>query len=261
MRHCIPCVGLIVFLGCFTFVVVPDIDNPAAPAEKPAAVAANALPTVVIDPGHGGNDEGTQYFHLAEKDITLDVALRLEKTLQSFEIPVVLTRHDDHYVGLAERVALANKLDNAIFVSIHFNQSSSTAVGGVETFYADEKIPLSEEWTWVGFFTRAEPAAALDNGENLAASIQAALVMRMDATNRGIKSKSLYVTRHTKAPAALVEAGFISNLLENQLLRQEDYRQRLANSIAEGVMNYLRTTRTETPPSKLANVQKNEPKP
>lgn len=258
MSRCLPCVGLVVFLGCFTFVIVPDFDNPAAPEKQP--LATEGWPTVVIDPGHGGVDEGTEFFHLAEKDMTLDVALRLEHILRGFSLPTVLTRRDDHYVALPDRVAVANKVSNSIFVSIHFNQSSSPAAGGVETYYADQKLPPSQDWTWLGFFSRSD-TPILDNGETLAGYIQASLVMRMDATNRGIKSKALYVVRHTRQPAALVEAGFLSNPLENQLLRDADYRQRLATSIAEGIMSYIRTTPSPAAPSKLASMGKIAPKP
>jgi N-acetylmuramoyl-L-alanine amidase len=249
-------VGLIVFLGCFSLVIVPDTENPPSP--KP--LFSDGLPTIIIDPGHGGIDEGTQYYHLAEKDITLDTALRLEQTLQSFNFHTVLTRRDNNYVALADRVAVANKIENAVFVSIHFNQCSDAGVGGVETFFATEKLPPSEEWTWVGLFNHAD-TPKLDNGEALAGFIQASLVQRMDATNRGIKSKALYVVRHTRAPAALIEAGFISNALENQLLRDERYRQRIADSIGEGILNYVRTMRDTQSPSKLASVQKTVAKP
>src|SRR5438067_2502465 len=134
MRQCIPCVGLVVFLGCFTFIIAPDFERPAATPPKNAA-SRDALPTIVIDPGHGGNDEGTKFYHLAEKDLTLDIAQRLEATMQRFNFPTVMTRRDDHYIALNERVAVANKIANAVFVSIHFNSSTVAAVGGVETFF------------------------------------------------------------------------------------------------------------------------------
>jgi N-acetylmuramoyl-L-alanine amidase len=258
MRHCIPCVGLVVFLGCFTFIIVPDSDDPAS--QNRPAPASDALPAIVIDPGHGGTDEGTKYYGLAEKEVTLDVARKLERTLQNFGFQTTLTRRDDRYMSLAERVAIANKVENSVFVSIHFNQSTAGNVTGAETFYADQKLPPSQDWTWVGFFSRAD-TPSLDNGETLAGFIQASLVTRMDAVNRGINSQALYVVRHTRAPAALVEAGFISNSMENQLLRDDAYRQRLANSIAEGIMSYVRTTRQPGAPGKLASAQGIVPKP
>jgi N-acetylmuramoyl-L-alanine amidase len=276
-----PCVGLIVFLGCFTFLVAPD-DNfvparpPAAaqqapaPASKTAQSAQNALatqtavpvpinhpllpgsgpPTVVIDPGHGGIDDGTKYFGLAEKDCTLDVAERLERILKSMRIETVLTRRDDVYVSLPDRAEIANMVagtnNNVIFVSIHFNQSAVESVDGIETYYADKKIPPPADWTWVGFFDRPEDEE-LDRGENLAADIQTALVAHMMQTNRGIKSRSLFVTRHTRMPAVLVEGGFLSNKIENQMLRNDTYRERIAQGIAAGICTYLQTMHPAVP--------------
>lgn len=235
-----PCVGLIVLAGCFTFIVVPD-DELAIEKRLPLRSSMTApLPTVVIDPGHGGNDGGGSGNGLLEKEVTLDVSLRLEKMLRTYNFPTVLTRRDDRYVALNERVAIANKHDDSLFVSIHFNKSRTSTVAGIETFYADEKVPPEHEWTWIGFFSK--PAAPpVDDGETLAGFIQASLVMKMDPSNRGIKSKCLYVVRHTRAPAALVEGGFISNPLEAQLLKNADYRDRLAAAVAEGIVNYQKT--------------------
>jgi N-acetylmuramoyl-L-alanine amidase len=281
-----PCVGLIVFLGCFTFLVAPD-DNfvpvrpaatsglakqatpapqtdhtarqiqpgqiaqvaPPPPADHPL-LPGNGPPTVIIDPGHGGIDDGTKYFGLAEKDCTLDVAQRLERILKSVRVETVLTRRDDVYVSLPERAEIANMVagtnNNVIFVSIHFNQSAVESVDGIETYYADKKIPPPTDWTWVGFFDRPEDEE-LDRGENLAADIQSALVSRMMETNRGIKSRSLFVTRHTRMPAVLVEGGFLSNKIENQMLRNDTYRERIAQGIAAGILTYLQTMHTTIP--------------
>jgi N-acetylmuramoyl-L-alanine amidase len=245
-------VGLVVFLGCFTFVIAPELDR--TPQREKILPTSDALPTVVIDPGHGGNDEGTKFYHLAEKDVTLDLAQRLEKTLRSLKFSTVLTRRDDHYVALCDRVAVANKIENVIFISLHFNSSSSGIYSGVETFYADQKLPPSQDWTWMGIFSRADQPQ-LDNGETLAGFVQAALVTKLNAANRGIRGRPLYVVRHTRAPAVLVEGGFISNPLENQLLRNDEYKQRMANAIAEGIVNYERTVRQSLPTPKLASSQ------
>jgi N-acetylmuramoyl-L-alanine amidase len=272
-EHGLPCVGLIVFMGCFSFVIAPD-DNfvpprphpvaqqgtvaPGKPGAQPAPAVAEATPvpaeptvvpgagppTVVIDPGHGGIDDGTKYFGLAEKNVTLDVGERLEKILEGLKVRTVLTRRDDVYVSLPKRAEIANMVaatnSNVIFVSIHFNQSSVESVDGIETYYADKKIPPPADWTWIGFFDRPEDED-LDRGANLAADIQSALVSRMMTTNRGIKSRSLFVTRHTRMPAVLVEGGFLSNKLENQMLRNDAYRERIAEGIAAGIMNYVQT--------------------
>jgi N-acetylmuramoyl-L-alanine amidase len=197
---------------------------------------------VVIDPGHGGIDDGTKYYGLAEKDVTLDVAQRLERVLKGLRVETVLTRRDDVYVSLPERAEIANRLEeensNIIFVSIHFNQAAAENVDGIETYYADQKIPPPADWTWVGFFNRPDNEN-LDRGENLAADVQGALTSRMMAVNRGIKSRSLYVVRHTRMPAVLVEGGFLSNKMENQMLRNDGYRDRLAQGLAAGILSYI----------------------
>lgn len=269
MRHGTPCVGLIVFLGCFSAVVTPD-DNfippawvthlegapgkglavapPSTPVEK--VLPGDGKPTVIIDPGHGGIDDGTKYFGLAEKDVTLDVGERLNRILKSLGVATVMTRTDDVYVSLPDRADLANTVAgtnaNSLFVSIHFNQSAVESVDGIETYYADRKIPPPMDWTWMGFFSRPEDEE-LDRGENLAADIQSALVSRMMETNRGIKSRSLFVTRHTRMPAVLVEGGFLSNKIENQLLRNDTYRERIAQGIASGLVTYIRTMHPAVP--------------
>lgn len=256
-----PCVGLIVFLGSFTFLIAPDTDFlPAHSSTAPPPVhkipPPDQLPTIVIDPGHGGIDEGTAWYGLREKDVTLDVAERLQRFLTELRLSTVLTRTTDTYVSLPERVGLANRLDNALFVSIHFNQAGEESVDGVETYYADQKIPPAQDWTWMGFFSRPEPQGdtPLDNGENFAAQVQASVAARMLIPNRGIKSKNLYVVRHTRMPAILVEGGFLSNKVENQLLRNDDYRERLARALAVGIASYVRTTHPDaTLPAHLAS--------
>jgi len=271
MRHGFPCVGLIVFMGCFSFLVAPD-DNFTPPPHPPAAtqpaggkqialatapapeegsvLPGNGPPTVVIDPGHGGIDDGTKYFGLAEKDVTLDVGQRLNEILKGLGVATVMTRTDDVYVSLPQRAELANMVAganaNAIFVSIHFNQSAVESVEGIETYYADKKIPPPMDWTWIGFFNRPEDEE-LDRGENLAADIQSAMVSRMMQTNRGIKSRSLFVTRHTRMPAILVEGGFLSNKIENQMLRNDTYRERIAQGLAAGIVTYIRTIHPAVP--------------
>jgi N-acetylmuramoyl-L-alanine amidase len=245
-----PCVGLIVLGGCLTFIIAPDeqpfLDSPLS--------AQNGFPIVVLDPGHGGRDEGARANGLIEKDLTLDVAARTDKLLKQFGFETVLTRNDDSYVGLSDRAALANRIENAIFVSIHFNHASAGT--GVETFYASEKIPPENAWTWVGFFNKPAPLQ-VDKGETLAGFIQASMVMRTEATNRGIRGRPLYVVRHTRCPAALVECGFISNAFEARLIANEEYRDRLAKAISEGVMSYTKSRpRPSSAPPALAQASR-----
>jgi len=238
MRNAFACVGLIVLAGCFTVVMVPDSELPFF---QLGSTPATTLPTIVIDPGHGGNDEGAASGGLVEKDLALDVAQRVEKALKAFDFPVVLTRRSDQYVSLADRAEMGNEREGSIFVSIHFNKHAAGSVGGVETFYSATKAPDPRNFTWMGFFNFKPPETPAESGEELAAFIQTSLVLKTDLRNRGIKSRSLYVTRHVRRPAALVEAGFISNSFESVLLKSDDYRQRLAAGIAEGVLSYWRS--------------------
>jgi N-acetylmuramoyl-L-alanine amidase len=253
MKNAMPCVGLVVLAGCLTFIVAPD-DGPTI--ESQAEAVFNSYPTVILDPGHGGKDDGASGNGLTEKNLSLDVALRVEKILKPFNFPTVLTRRDDTFISLEERSAIANRIDNAIFVSIHFNHAHDHISTGVETFYAKDKIPPDTSWKWVGFFNKPEPTVP-DNGETLAGFIQTALVMRLDAVNRGIKGRELYVTRHTRCPAVLVEGGFINNPLEAQLISNGEYRERIARAVAEGIMSYQKTRpRPVVPPAKIARADR-----
>ena len=241
------CVGLVVMLGCILLVIAPD-DLP----EPGVRSFSNSTPTVVIDPGHGGKDDGAKCRGVTEKSLTLDVALRVDRALHTLGYRTVMTRTDDRYVSLADRVAIADAVDSeAVFVSIHFNQGGGKDANGVETFYARTKTPVSRDWTWVGLFSRS---GSLDNGENLAATVQTAIIDSTGARNRGIRARDLYVTRNTRIPAILIEGGFITNVMEAHLLRDETYANRLAQAIADGVDEWWQD-QTRTHPSPLVKAR------
>lgn len=228
--------GLIVLVGCLTLVIAPD--PPVSFGDR--MIASSSWPVIVIDPGHGGNDAGTTNHGVKEKNETLDVALRLNDLLHSYNLQTVLTRDTDRYVALSERAAIANRLPEAIFVSIHFNDSRVSSVEGVETYYSEQKVPAQQEWTWIGLFSDSTPTAS-DESEALAGYIQVALVSKTNTLSRGIKARRLYVIRNTHCPSVLVEAGFLSNSMERQLLTNEDYRNRLAGGIAAGIVDFIKT--------------------
>ncbi len=235
VRHAMPCVGLVVLAGCLTFVIAPD-EEPSLERKVNGAITPSLL-TVVIDPGHGGPDEGATVNGLTERDLTLDVSLRVEKLLHTFGFPTVLTRRDNRHLSLETRAEIANEHDHSVFLSIHFNQSRHGSASGVETFYATEKLTPESAWNWVGFFHKAEAEDA-DTGETLAGCLQTALVTRTEAANRGIKPRELYVVRNVRAPAVLIEGGFLSNSFDARLLGNPEYRERLAAAIVEGVVSY-----------------------
>jgi N-acetylmuramoyl-L-alanine amidase len=161
----------------------------------------------------------------------------------------VLTRRENVYVSLEERARVANRLHDAIFISVHFNSDPGGTSSGIETYYAKEKAPPETEWSWIGLFSHGDPVEN-DTSEKLAASVQLAVTNRTEARNRFIRSSNYYVVHHTRCPAVLVEGGFLSNVFESQLLQGEEYRERLAQGIVEGLLEYLksRPPRPATPP-------------
>jgi len=167
---------------------------------------------IVIDAGHGGFDRGgIPRQRIAEKDMTLDVALRLRKKLLAARYRVVMTRDSDVFVPLPGRVAIANTNRNAIFLCIHFNSATRTEANGVETYYY-----------------RRDAMA-------LAANIHRNVIAGAPSENRGIRRRGYYVLRKTINPGVLVECGFLTNPAEGQLALTSDYRDKLAEEITRGI--------------------------
>lgn len=174
-----------------------------------------AVERVVIDPGHGGKDDGAKRYGVKEKDVNLDVAKRLERILIRRGIQVVLTRRDDRFVPLEERAKIANRYRDALFVSVHFNAHRDTTVKGIETFYATPE------------------------GQRLAQGIQNLLVQRTRTTDRGVKvGKQYAVLNKTRVVSVLVECGFLSNTWERRRCNGAWYRQSVAEQIAKGILIY-----------------------
>ncbi len=175
-----------------------------------------AIQTVIIDPGHGGNDLGAADSYVYEKHINLDVSRRLERSLNEAGFKTVMTRTHDEFIALSERSAMANRYRNAIFVSVHFNSSYRVAALGIETFYRSS------------------------TSEKLAQLVQRELIKNVRATDRGVKTANFSVLRESKHPAILVEGGFISNKDERSAITDPLYRQIVADSIARGIVEYSR---------------------
>jgi N-acetylmuramoyl-L-alanine amidase len=181
---------------------------------------------VVLDAGHGGFDPGASGRILKEKDINLKITQGVGRLLEQNDITVVYTRNDDRYVGLEERSNMANQLNASIFVSIHNNASNLPSVSGTETyFYA----PASEP----------ELFAQRDARARLAKAIQTELVSMLSRNDRGVKEANLSVLRNTKMPSALVEVAFLSNPTDEALLQNDDFVNRAALAIANGIMAFM----------------------
>jgi len=173
--------------------------------------------TVVVDAGHGGKDNGAyRKFGGAEKLATLDVAKRLSRKLHESDFHVVMTRSSDVFIPLEERVAIENAQKNSIFVSIHFNDSRRRKIRGFETYYHDR------------------------NSIALANRVQAKLMSIPRSANGGIHHANFRVLRLAKYPAVLVECGYLSNKYEGGEARDSEYRDQLADKIAEAIVEQRR---------------------
>lgn len=200
----------------------------------PAGTAGGTTPTsgasgkklVVIDAGHGGTDSGAVSLKgRFEKDFTLATALKVQALLsQDPQIEVVMTRTTDTYPTLQDRVDLANSLNADVFISIHGNKSPDGGPGpsGAETHYT-KKSGLAESLA-------------------LAQIMQKHLLSSTGLKDRGLKPDNLFVNKNTKMPAVLLECGFLSNPGDEAAMYSDDFQQRLAGGIADGLREFLGLT-------------------
>lgn len=176
---------------------------------------------IVIDAGHGGHDPGaiSPNLKLKEKDVVLDVSLKLKKLLENAGFKVYMTRDDDTYIGLYDRPAIANELGADAFVSVHVNAAGSKSAEGAEVLYY--------------------PNDGRDN-KSFASMTRDALVNGLNTPDRGIIQRpKLVVIRETKMPAVLLELGFLTNPREEKLLSQQEYRQKCAQASYNGIIEYF----------------------
>jgi N-acetylmuramoyl-L-alanine amidase len=194
---------------------------------------------VVLDPGHGGEDSGAMCGGVMEKDLTLDVARRVDHLLDSQGIATLMTRIGDSYVSLADRAAFGNRVNDSIFVSIHFNEDNKPVASGVETYYAEHQIASGSTLaSWLPFFSRAASSSPKPESQSLASFIQEALVARTRSVDRGTQARQFFVIANVTSPAVLIEGGFITNKDELSKLASEDYREQLAAAVADGILRY-----------------------
>ena len=184
-----------------------------ATAPQTGKDTSHTFTTVVVDAGHGGKDSGAyRRYGGAEKVATLDVARRLDRKLRESQLQTVMTRSGDVFISLDERVEIENRQKNSIFVSIHFNDSRRRVIKGFETYY--------------------HTAYARE----LADRIQSKLLKIPGARNRGVHLANFHVLRLANYPAVLVECGFLSNRSEGGEARSTEYRELLADKIADAIV-------------------------
>ena len=176
---------------------------------------------IVIDAGHGDEDPGSSISNVDEKDLNLQIALKLKSALEEEGYEVMMTRSDDTYLTLTERAEFANEVEADLFISIHQNSYiDDSTVSGIEVYYNES--------------TKTE------SDEVLAQFIQTELVETTGARDRGIRAyDELVVTRKTEMPACLVELGYMTNKLELSLLQSDAYQYKLVTGMVNGINQFF----------------------
>jgi N-acetylmuramoyl-L-alanine amidase len=247
-----------------------DATSPPPAPESPAANSGGSYSIarqlglgarrIVIDPGHGGHDPGSiGRGGLREKDVVLDVALRLEKLIRSqLGAEVILTRRSDRFIPLEERTAIANSKDADLFLSIHANSAKNRDARGTETYYLNftndphaEEVAARENSISRGTLKDLQDLvkaitlnSKIDESRDFASSIQQAMVREIkphyaQLRDRGVRTAPFYVLIGANMPSILAELAFISNPTEEGHLKTPNHRQLVAQSLLRGVSTYL----------------------
>ena len=196
----------------------------------------NTKRAIFLDPGHGGSDSGAVSNGLREKDLTLSVYNKVSSRLASLGYSVLTSRNTDKDVGLVSRADQANKSNADMFLSIHFNAGGRGASYGIETYYykaRPEYIPAINK-------AKHNDPERLEKSRKLAQKIQQSLVRKTGAYDRGVKRETFAVLRETSIPSILVELGFIDNQAEANKIKTNEYQEKLADGIVDGIVEYYK---------------------
>lgn len=198
-------------------------------AAKEKKALTGAKPQILIDPGHGGEDEGTHsisppIYH--EKNINLSTARLIEEYLKSQQVTTCLTRTGDETLSLESRINKTKNLQPKIFVSVHYNAALSSSAHGIEVFYyqSDKDKTLSKK------------------SKELAELVLSEVIQSTDAKSRGVKHGNYAVIREASMPAILVECGFMTNANEMNKIKSPQYLKKVATGISKGIVTYLDQT-------------------
>jgi N-acetylmuramoyl-L-alanine amidase len=218
-----------------------DLTKVIEPVLRPSRIRnADLIDTVILDAGHGAHDKGADSTYGYEKDFSLDVVNRARLLLLAAGYKVNLTRSTDVFIPLEERVRFANKFDNAIFVSVHFN--SGGAGTGLETYtLAPRGVPsMMADGPRISDLENCPGNAHDAENMALATAMHASLVVRSKMYDRGIKRARVVVIRDLTIPGVLIEGGFLSNAYDAKLIATPAYRQQMASCIVQAIGNYRR---------------------
>jgi N-acetylmuramoyl-L-alanine amidase len=240
LRNMLALSGLLLMIASFIWLQrTPRLEPKPEPRVAQPSTTPRSFAVVVLDPGHGGQDSGAMCGGVLEKDLTLDVARRIDRLMDSEGIATLMTRLGDTYVSLADRAAFTNRVRNCIFVSIHFNEDNQAVSSGVETYYAAHQITAGSFLaSWLPFLWRPLSDSPNLESQNLAGFIQEALVARTRALDRGTQAKQFFVIANVTSPAVLIEGGFLTNKEDISKLASEDYRDQMAAAVADGIWRY-----------------------
>jgi N-acetylmuramoyl-L-alanine amidase len=198
-------------------ILIPTVVENQTP-QKPSIV-------IFIDPGHGGHDPGAVQNGVNEKDINLQVGLKLNDALKKAGYDTIIARDSDVYLTLEQRYNMANNSNSNIFISLHCNSFTSSSAHGIEVYYCPpEKSPVKEV-----------------DSKPLAEAIHDELVKATGAKGRGAKEGTFAVIKNTTMPAILIEMGFISNSEEAQKLQTDSYQNKIVEGIVKGLQKYFAT--------------------
>ncbi|MGB9595006.1 MAG: N-acetylmuramoyl-L-alanine amidase [Candidatus Poribacteria bacterium] len=212
--------------------------------------------TIVIDPGHGGKDPGAMSkFGLCEKDIVLDIAKRLKNLLSAKGIyNVYMTRDSDIFIPLEDRTEFANKNGADLFISIHINSSPGSDARGIETYYlslaSDDEAKMTAALENASsekgikemgiLLSRILKTAKVAESKAFASITQFYLCKKTDSYNRGVKKAPFIVLIGANAPSILVELGFMSNQNDVELLKSDEYKDKLADALMNSIEEYIK---------------------
>ncbi len=218
-----------------------DVTKIIEPVLRPGLIKnATSVSTVILDAGHGGHDSGAKGNRGIEKEAALDVVLRARRLLLEKGYKVQLTRSNDTFIPLERRPALANRYQNAVFVSVHFNKSNTVGGTGIETFaLAPRGVPSMDEENLSYNDLKPYPGHAQDSQNvALATAMHSSMLRHMRLTDRGIKRARFVVIRDLNIPGVLLEGGFMNHPTDARLIASSSYRDAFARAIVEGVSRY-----------------------
>ena len=203
---------------------------------KDASRDKNTKRAIFLDPGHGGSDSGAVENGVREKDLTLSVYNKVSSRLASLGYTVLTSRNTDKDVGLVSRADQANKSNADMFLSIHFNAGGRGTAYGIETYYYKHEQGYEPE---INKDNHNSPER-IEKSRKLANKIQQNLLYKTGAYDRGVRRASFAVLRETSIPSILVELGFIDNQEEVNKIKTNEYQEKLADGIVDGIVEYYK---------------------